>query len=236
VLLPDLEAGCSLADGCPPDEFQRFIEAHPGHTVISYVNCSAAVKALSDIICTSANAEVIVRSVPEETPILFAPDQNLGRYLIGKTGRDMVLWPATCIVHEIFSEKRIVQLKVRHPQALVAAHPECTEPVLRLADHIGSTSSLLKFVTETAHDEFIIATEPGIIHQMEKRCPDKTFIPAPASGECACNECPYMRLNTLEKMYLCMRDLHPAIEVEEGMRQRALLPIERMLEITARAG
>jgi quinolinate synthase len=235
VLLPDLEAGCSLDEGCPPDEFERFIARHPGHTVISYVNCSAAVKALSDIICTSANAETIVRSVPENQPILFAPDQNLGRYLIERTGRDMALWPGTCVVHEQFSEKKLVQLKVRHQDALVAAHPECTEPVLRLADHIGSTSSILRFVTESDAEEFIIVTEPGIIHQMEKRCPEKTFIAAPATGECACNECPYMKLNTLEKVYLCMRDRRPVVGVEETVRRRALEPIDRMLEITARA-
>ena len=201
----------------------------------SYVNCSAAVKALSDIICTSANAETIIGSVPAETPILFAPDQNLGRFLIKRTGREMVLWPGTCVVHDLFSEKKLAQLQVRHPRALVAAHPECAEPVLRLADHVGSTSSILAFVTASPNDSFIIATEPGIIHQMEKRCPEKTFIPAPAAGECACNECPHMKRNTLEKVYLCMRDRRPRIEVDEAIRRRALLPIERMLEITARA-
>jgi quinolinate synthase len=235
VLLPDLEAGCSLDEGCPPAEFERFIARHPGHTVISYVNCSAAVKALSDVICTSANAELIVRSVPEDQPILFAPDRNLGRFLIRQTGRDMVLWPGTCVVHELFSERRIAELQVRHPHALVAAHPECTEAVLEMADHIGSTSSILDFVTSSAAQEFIIATEPGIIHQMRKRCPEKTFIAAPATGECACNECPYMKLNTLEKLYACMRDRRPVVDVDPAVRALALRPIERMLEITARA-
>jgi quinolinate synthase len=235
VLLPDLEAGCSLAENCPADRFSEFTAAHPDHIVVSYINCSAGVKALTDIICTSSNAATIIESIPAGRPIIFAPDQNLGRYLIRRTGRDMLLWPGTCMVHDIFSEKKIIQLKVRHPDAPVAAHPECTERVLALADHIGSTSSLLDFVTRSSHKTFIIVTEPGIIHQMEKRCPDKVFIPAPPDSECACNECPHMRLNTLEKLYLCMRDRRPEIRLDEKIRRRALVPLERMLEITARA-
>ncbi len=235
VLVPDLDAGCSLSESCPPDRFRAFIAAHPDHFVISYINCSAAVKALSDVICTSSNAEAVIRSVPADRPIIFGPDQNLGRFLEKKTGRRMVLWPGACVVHDIFSEKKIVQLKVRHPDALVAAHPECTERVLALADHVGSTSSLLKFVTESPHQKFIIATEPGIIHQMQKRRPDKVFIPAPPDSGCACNECPHMKLNTLEKLYLCMRDRRPEVTVDEEVRGRALVAIERMLEISARA-
>jgi len=235
VLLPDLNAGCSLAEGCPPDRFRAFIEEHPDHVVISYINCSAEVKALSDILCTSSNAEAVIRSIPPDRPIIFGPDRNLGRYLCGRTGRDMLLWPGICIVHDTFSERKLVQLKVRYPEALVVAHPECTESVLRLADHIGSTSSLLNFVTQSPHHQFIIVTEPGIIHQMEKRCPDKVFIPAPPDSSCACNECPYMRLNTLEKLYRCMRDRRPEITLDEEVRRRALIPLERMLEISARA-
>jgi quinolinate synthase len=235
VLLPDLEAGCSLAEDCPGDRFREYVEAHPDHVVVSYVNCSAAVKALSDILCTSANAETIINSIPADRPVIFAPDQNLGRYLSKRTGREMLLWPGICMVHDIFSEKKLVQLKVRHPDALVAAHPECTERVLALADHIGSTSSILNFVTQSPNQSFIIATEPGIIHQMEKRCPEKVFIPAPPDSECACNECPHMKLNTLEKLYLCMRDRRPEISLDEEIRRRALVPLERMLEISARA-
>jgi quinolinate synthase len=235
VLLPDLEAGCSLAEDCPGDRFREYVEAHPDHVVVSYVNCSAAVKALSDILCTSSNAETIINSIPADRPVIFAPDQNLGRYLSKRTGREMLLWPGICMVHDIFSEKKLVQLKVRHPDALVAAHPECTERVLALADHIGSTSSILNFVTQSPNQSFIIATEPGIIHQMEKRCPEKVFIPAPPDSECACNECPHMKLNTLEKLYLCMRDRRPEISLDEEIRRRALVPLERMLEISARA-
>lgn len=235
VLVPDLDAGCSLSESCPPDRFKAFIAAHPGHVVISYINCSAAVKALSDVICTSSNAEAVIRSVPPAKPIIFGPDQNLGRFLARKTGRQMVLWPGACVVHDIFSEKKIVQLKVRHPDARVAAHPECTERVLALADFIGSTSALLKYVTASPHRTFIIATEPGIIHQMQKQNPDKVFIPAPPDSGCACNECPHMKLNTLEKVYLCMRDRRPEVTVVEDIRRRALVAIERMLEISAKA-
>jgi quinolinate synthase len=193
------------------------------------------VKALSDILCTSSNAEAVIRSIPPETPIIFGPDRNLGQHLIRRTGRDMVLWPGICIVHDTFSEKKLVQLKVRHPEALVVAHPECEDSILRHADHIGSTSSILDFVTRSPHRSFIIATEPGIIHQMQKRCPDKQFIPAPSDSGCACNECPHMKLNTLEKLYECMRDRRPEITLDEDVRRRALIPLERMLEISARA-
>jgi quinolinate synthase len=232
VLLPDLEAGCSLSDSCPPGPFERFIERHPGHAVVSYVNTSAAVKALSDIICTSSNAEKVVGSIPEDVPIIFGPDRHLGRYVAEKTGREMVLWPGTCMVHIQFSERKIRELKVRYPDAEVLAHPECEERVLRLADHIGSTSSLLSRVEESPAKEFIVATEPGIIHQMEKLAPEKRFLRAPGEGPAceACGECPHMRRNTLEKLLRCMQNLSPEIEIEEEMRLRALRPIERMLE------
>ena len=232
VLLPDLKAGCSLADGCPGPLFQVFRERYPNHVAITYINCSAEVKALSDIICTSSNAEKIVRQIPPEKPILFAPDQHLGRFIMKKTGRDMVLWPGSCIVHEMFSEKSLVQLKERHPKALVLAHPECTEAVLRHADYVGSTTGILNFATHNAASEFIVATESGILHQMIKACPEKTFISAPGEGGCSCSECPHMKLNTMEKLYLCMRDRAPEITLEENLRQRALKPILRMLEMS----
>lgn len=232
VILPDLNAGCSLADSCPPDAFKAFIDAHPGHTVISYINCSAAVKALSDIIVTSSNAEHIIRQIPADQPIIFAPDKNLGRYLAKQTGRDMVIWEGVCIVHEVFSEQRLVELKVRHPKALTLAHPECEEAVLRHADFIGSTTALLRYATESKHKTFIVATESGIMHQMEKQNPDKTFIAAPPENGCACNECPHMRLNTIEKLYLCLKHERPEIKMEESLRLRALVPIERMLEMS----
>ncbi|MGB7623647.1 MAG: quinolinate synthase NadA [Terriglobia bacterium] len=232
VLLPDLKAGCSLAEGCPAEVFKLFKARHPDHLVITYINCSAAVKALSDIICTSSNAEKIIRQIPPGRKIIFAPDQNLGRYLIRKTGRDMVLWPGSCMVHAIFSEKKIIQLKVLHPGALVLAHPECEESVLRLADHIGSTTSILNYAIESPAHEFIIATEPGIIHAMSKKAPDKVFIPAPPDSNCACNECPHMRLNTLEKVYLSMKNRSPEILMDEPLRLGALRPIQRMLEMS----
>jgi quinolinate synthase len=235
VVLPDLDAGCSLADSCLPGAFRRFIEERPGHAVVSYVNTSAEVKALSDVICTSSNAERVISSIPEETPIIFGPDRHLGRYLVEKTGREMVLWPGTCMVHILFSERKIRQLKVRHPDAEVLAHPECEERVLRVADHIGSTSSLLKRVVESPARKFIVATEPGIIHQMRKAAPEKEFMRAPGKGPegaCeACSECPHMRRNTLEKLYRCMRDLSPEIALDEELRLQALRPIERMLEL-----
>ncbi|MDE2484803.1 MAG: quinolinate synthase NadA [candidate division NC10 bacterium] len=232
VLLPDLQAGCSLAEGCPPDLFRHFKQKYPDHIVISYINCSAEIKAMSDIICTSSNAEKIINQIPKEQPILFAPDQNLGRYLIKKTGRNLALWPGTCVVHETFSEKKLIQLMLYHPHAKVLAHPECEESVLQHADYIGSTSGILNYVKHSAGTEFIIATEPGIIHQMEKACRDKTFIPAPPDGDCACNQCPHMRLNTLEKLYLCMKHRAPEITLSEELRLLALRPIQRMLEMS----
>jgi quinolinate synthase len=232
VLLPDLKAGCSLADGCPASLFQQFRECYPDHLVISYINCSAEVKALSDIICTSSNAEKIIRQIPPEQPILFAPDQHLGRYIMKKTGREMKLWQGSCIVHEMFSERSLVQLKERHPNALVLAHPECTEAVLRHADYIGSTTGILNYATHNPATEFIVATESGILHQMEKACPEKTFISAPGEGGCSCSECPYMKLNTMEKLYLCMRDRKPEITLDEDLSRRALKPIQRMLEMS----
>ncbi len=233
VILPDLNAGCSLADSCPPDAFEAFVNAHPGHTVVSYINCSAAVKALSDIIVTSSNAEHIIRQIPEDQPIIFAPDKNLGRYLAKVTGRDMVIWEGVCIVHEVFSEQKLVQLKIQHPQAEVLAHPECEEAVLRHADFIGSTSNILRHATESPVDTFIVATEAGILHQMQKQNPGKTFIAAQPDNGCSCNECPHMRLNTIEKLYLCLKHEQPEVKMEEALRKRALLPIERMLEMSA---
>ena len=232
VLLPDLNAGCSLSDSCPAPAFERFIQAHPGHVVISYINCSAAVKVLSDIICTSSNAERIVRSAAEGQPIIFAPDQQLGRWVIKQTGRDMVLWPGSCSVHVAFSARQIIRLKAEHPDALVLAHPECEEPVLQLADHIGSTTGLLNYTKTSPARTFIVVTEAGIIHQMKKASPAKVFIPAPPDNGCACNECPYMRLNTLEKVYLCMRDRAPAVSLPEALRVKARVPLDRMLELS----
>jgi len=233
VLLPDLAAGCSLSDGCPAPEFEQFLRAHPGHTVITYINSSAAVKALSDVICTSSNAERIVRQIPADRPIVFAPDQHLGRFVIRQTGRDMVLWSGSCSVHVTFSERQIIRLKAEHPDALVLAHPECEEHVLRHADHIGSTTSILSYAVKSPAPSFIVVTEAGIIHQMKKACPEKTFIPAPPENGCSCNECPYMRLNTLEKVYLCMRDRRPEITLPEDLRVKCLAPLRRMLEMSA---
>jgi len=233
VLIPDFEAGCSLADSCPPVEFKAFREAHPDHISITYINCSAEVKALSDIICTSSNAEKIINQIPEDQKILFAPDRNLGKYLNRKTGRDMLLWNGTCIVHETFSERKIIQLKVQNPEAKIIAHPECEEVVLRHAEFIGSTSKLLSFVQTDPANAYIIATEPGIIHQMEKAAPGKLFIPAPPEEDsCSCNNCPFMKKNTLEKIYQCMLDKYPKIEMDEGLRLKALKPMLRMLEMS----
>jgi quinolinate synthase len=232
VLLPDPEAGCSLADGCPADQFAKFLERFPGHAVVSYINCSAAVKAMSDVICTSSNAARIVAQLPADQPIVFAPDRNLGRYVMKQTGREMLLWPGTCIVHEQFSVKKIVQLRERHPNARLVAHPECEEPVLRMAYFIGSTTALFKHVEASADTEFIIATEPGILHAMQRVAPGKLLIPAPPDGNCACNECPHMRKNTLEKLYLCLRDRTPEITLDEDIARRALRPIERMLAMS----
>lgn len=232
VLLPDLEAGCSLADSCPPDQFAQFKADHPDHLVISYINCTAEIKALSDIICTSSNAVKIVQQLPVEQPIIFAPDKNLGRYVMEQTGRDLVLWQGSCIVHETFSEKQIVRLKVEHSGAEIIAHPECEDGVLRHADYIGSTTALLHYCEQSLAQAFIVATEPGIIHQMQKAAPDKTFIPAPSTSNCACNECPHMRLNTLEKLYLAMRNKTPEIELSEAIRVAALRPIQKMLAMS----
>lgn len=233
VLIPDPKASCSLAEGCPADEFKKFRDAHPEHIAITYINSSTDVKALSDIICTSSNAEKIINQIPRDKPILFSPDRNLGKYLMKKTEREMLLWDGSCIVHETFSERKILELKVRYPEAKLIAHPECEEPVLMYADFIGSTSKLLKFVQENSANSYIVATETGIIHQMKKVCPEKTFIPAPSQDEsCACNECPYMKLNTMEKVYLCMKNKFPEIILDEELRMKALKPIERMLEMS----
>lgn len=236
VLLPDLKAGCSLADSAPADLFKKFKDQQPGHIVISYINCSADIKALSDIIVTSSNAEKIVQSVPADQPIIFAPDKNLGAYLIKKTGRDMVLWNGACMVHEIFSLEKITKMKMRHPRAKFIAHPECEEPVLKLADFIGSTTGLLKYTQKDDSKEYIVATETGILHQMQKASPHKTFIPAPPNNSCACNDCPHMKLNTLEKLYLCMEYEMPEITMDEELRKAAKKPIDRMLEISAQYG
>ena len=232
VLLPDLEAGCSLADSCPAPLFKSFREKYPDHVAVSYINCSAEVKALSDIICTSSNAEKIINQIPNEKPILFSPDRNLGRYLIKKTGRDMLLWDGSCIVHETFSERKIIDLKTEYPKAKIIAHPECEDTILNRADFIGSTSKLLKYVKEDQGEIYIVVTEPGIIHQMEKISPSKKYIPAPPDKNCSCNECPYMRLNTLEKLYLCMKNKSPEIRMNRELMEGALLPIELMLEMS----
>jgi quinolinate synthase len=236
VLLPDLKAGCSLADSAPADAFKKFKENHPDHLVITYINCTAEVKALSDIICTSSNAEAIINSLPKEQKIIFAPDKNLGAYLIKKTGRDMVLWNGACQVHELFSLEKITKLKMRHPDAKVIAHPECEESLLKVADFIGSTSALLKYSAQNPATEFIVATEAGILHQMQIQSPTKTFIPAPPDNACACNDCPFMKLNTLEKLYLCMEYEEPEIIMDEKLMEAAKKPIERMLEISKKFG
>ena len=231
VLLPDLKAGCSLADSCPADKFQKFKEQHPDHLVISYVNCSAEIKALTDIVCTSSNALQIIESLPKEQKIIFAPDKNLGAYLVQKTGRDMVLWDGSCMVHEIFSLEKIVQLKNKHPKAQLLAHPECEAPLLKIADYIGSTTGILNYSVKSECTEFIVATEAGILHQMQKASPSKTFIPAPPNNTCACNDCPHMKLNTLEKLYNCLLYELPAIEMDADLIERAKKPIVRMLDI-----
>lgn len=239
VVLPDLEAGCSLADGCPADKFAAWKKLYPGSIVISYINCSAEVKALSDYICTSSNAETIVRFVASEqirtnSPIniLFAPDKNLGAYIMKKTGIPMTMWQGACIVHETFSERKLVSLKVRHPKALILAHPECEEAVLKLADYIGSTTGILKYAVSSPCDEFIVATESGILHQMQLAAPNKTFIPAPPEANCACNECPFMKKNSLEKVYLSLRDLEPQIIMSEDLMQQAKISINRMMALS----
>ena len=232
VLLPDLAAGCSLADSCPPKAFAAFKAAHPDHLVISYINCTAEIKAMSDIICTSSNAVQIVKQLPENQLIIFAPDRNLGRYVMEQTGRDLLLWQGSCIVHETFYERKLVELKIAHPEAEIIAHPECESIVLRHANYIGSTTALLNYAQKSSANAFIVATEPGIIHQMQKDAPGKQFIPAPPLNNCACNECPYMRLNTLENLYWAMKNRTPQITMSEETRLAALQPIQRMLEMS----
>ena len=236
VVIPDLNAGCSLSDSAPPALFKKFKDKHPDHIVISYINCSAGIKALSDIICTSSNAQYIVESVPREQPIIFAPDKNLGSYLSRKTGRNMLLWNGACMVHEMFSLDKIMKLKMQHPNAKVLAHPECEEIVLKMADFIGSTTGLLKFSQNDSAQEYIVATETGILHQMQKASRNKVFIPAPPTNSCACNDCPHMKLNTLEKLYICMKFEVPEIFMDEEIRLAAKKPIDRMLEISAQHG
>ncbi len=236
VLLPDLKAGCSLADSAPMPLFKAFKEKHPDHLVISYINCTAEIKALSDIICTSSNAEKIIDSLPKDQKIIFAPDKNLGAFLVKKTGRDMLLWNGACMVHEIFSVQKIINLKIRHPNAKFIAHPECEEPVLRMADYIGSTTGLLKYTQTNPATEFIVGTESGILHQMELSSPEKTFIPAPPETNCLCNDCPHMKRNTLEKLYLSMEYELPEILMDRGLLDAARKPIDRMLEISRQYG
>ncbi|MFN4233425.1 MAG: quinolinate synthase NadA [Bacteroidia bacterium] len=236
VIIPDLNAGCSLADSCPPERFAAFKQKYPEHIVISYINCTAEIKAMSDIICTSSNAVQIVESVPKEKGIIFAPDKNLGAYIIKKTGRDMVLWDGACMVHEIFSLEKIIRLKELNPNAKIIAHPECEEALLKHADFIGSTTALLKYTKSDNAKEYIVATETGIIHQMQKASPQKTFIPAPPNNSCACNDCPHMKLNTLEKLYLSLKYEQPEIFVEESIRLKAQKALNNMLEISAKNG
>lgn len=236
VILPDLKAGCSLADSAPAPLFKAFKEKHPDHIVISYINCTAEIKALSDIICTSGNAEKIIESVAKDQPIIFAPDKNLGAFLNKKTGRNMLLWNGACMVHEIFSLEKITKLKIRHPEAKLIAHPECEEAILNRADYIGSTTQLLKYTQTDSSQQYIVATETGILHQMQLTAPQKTFIPAPPDNNCACNDCPHMKLNTLEKIYLCMKYEIPEIKMEEALRLKALVPMQRMMDISRAAG
>ena len=236
VVLPDLKAGCSLADSAPGYLFKAFKEKHPDHIVISYINCTAEVKALSDIICTSSNAEKIVESIPVDQKIIFAPDRNLGAYLVKKTGRDMLLWDGACMVHEIFSLEKITRLKIRYPNAKLIAHPECEEPILRLADYIGSTTALLKYSMHDSSQEYIVATETGILHQMQLSSPGKVFIPAPPTTNCACNDCPHMKLNTLEKLYLSMKYEQPELLMDPELMLAARKPMDKMLEISAKYG
>jgi quinolinate synthase len=232
VLLPDLDAGCSLAESCPPQAFAQFKAAHPDHLVISYINCTAEIKAMSDIICTSSNAVKIVEQIPSDRPIIFAPDRNLGRYVSQQTGREMLLWDGSCMVHETFSERKLIELKIQHPEAEILAHPECEAVLLRHANFIGSTTALLKYSQQSKAMNFIVATEPGIIHQMQKSSSQKQFIPAPGQGNCACNECPYMRLNTLEKLYLAMKNKSPEITLPPAILTAALRPIQKMLALS----
>ena len=234
VVLPDLHAGCSLADSCPPSEFKKFKEAHPDHMVVTYINCSADIKALSDIVCTSSNALKIINSIPEDQPIIFAPDKNLGTYLIGETGRDMLLWEGACIVHEAFSIEKLLEVAAENPDAEIIAHPESQTHILRTASYIGSTAGLLKHVRESDKQKFIVATEAGILHEMQQQVPNKILIPAPAKEDntCACSECAFMKMNNMKKLYLCLQHELPAIEVDVELSKKALAPIERMLELS----
>lgn len=236
VLIPDLNAGCSLADSCPAEAFKSFKEKHPDHIVITYINCTADIKALSDIICTSSNAVQIVESLPKEQKIIFAPDKNLGNYINKKTGRNMLLWNGACMVHEIFSLEKLIKLKLQHPHAKVIAHPECEEKILNYADFIGSTTALLNFSTTSQANEFIVLTETGILYQMQKNNPNKTFIPAPPNNTCACNDCPHMKLNTLEKIYVALKYEEPEIRMSLDLIEKAKLPIIRMLELSKKFG
>ncbi len=234
VVLPDLNAGCSLADSCPPEDFEKFTKAHPDHVVITYVNCSAEIKALTDIVCTSSNALKIVNSIPKETPIIFAPDRNLGQYIINETGRDMLLWDGSCIVHEAFSMEKLIELHKKYPDYKIIAHPESETHILNTATYIGSTSGMINYVKEHQDQKFIVATEAGILHKMQQEMPNTELIPAPAKEDntCACSECHFMKMNTLQKLYDCLLNESPQIDVEEAIRERALLPIERMLELS----
>ncbi|MEW4923373.1 quinolinate synthase NadA [Algibacter sp. 2305UL17-15] len=234
VVLPDLNAGCSLADSCPPEEFEKFTKAHPDHVVITYVNCSAEIKALTDIVCTSSNALKIVNSIPKETPIIFAPDRNLGQYIINETGRDMLLWDGSCIVHEAFSMEKLIELHKKYPDYKIIAHPESETHILNTATYIGSTSGMINYVKEHQDQKFIVATEAGILHKMQQEVPNTELVPAPAKEDntCACSECHFMKMNTLQKLYDCMLNESPQIDVPKEIRERALLPIERMLELS----
>lgn len=232
VLLPDLDAGCSLADSCPPDEFKRFIDAHPGHRVVSYINCSAAVKTMSDVICTSSNAKMIVDAFAPDEKLIFAPDKNLGAYINGQTGRNMVLWDGSCHVHNQLTDEKVIQLKIENPDAKLIAHPECRGPILALADFIGSTAALLEYTKTDGHQRYIVATEGGIIHQMQKASPGKEFIVVPSDETCSCNDCPYMKLNTIQKLYLCLKNETPEITLDAETIEKAKKPILRMLDIS----
>jgi len=234
VLIPDMNAGCSLADSCPASDFEVFKKQHPNHIVATYINCTADIKALSDVIVTSSNAKQIIESYPKDQPIIFAPDKNLGAYINKVTGRNMLLWNGSCMVHEIFSIEKIVKLKTQHPQAELIAHPECEDKLLQMADFIGSTTALLNYAKQSAKKEFIVATETGILHQMQKSCPDKTFIPAPPNNTCACNDCPHMKLNTLEKIYLALKNEEPEIFMSDELIEKAKQPIVKMLELSAK--
>ena len=231
VVMPDTDAGCSLADRCPPDVFAKWLEQYPGHAVVSYINTSAAIKALSDVICTSSNAVRVVESIPKDTPIVFAPDRHLGRWVAKQTGREMVLWPGFCVVHEQFTARKMIKLKQQHPDAQLVAHPECEQAVLDMADFIGSTTKLIDYVVNSKHKTYIVATEMGVTHQMAKRRPGVEIICAPPDSGCQCATCPYMRLNTMEKLYVCLRDGKPEVDVPEDIRVRALKPVERMLAL-----